>query len=137
MTIRTSFSLYSIFFLEFYEHPRTKIRSATTLEHDNQGDTLKYSEESLSVNPRQGVHARYLTTQIVPDMYNAQDQLKAQPTNDSSRAVPSGADNVIMDSTNTSSQYSRQSHKTFEAVKEESCIAPVSHDQGNICTELF
>jgi molybdopterin-guanine dinucleotide biosynthesis protein len=78
------------------------------------------------------MHAHYLTTQIVPDMYNAQDQLKAQPTNDSSRAVPSGADNVIMDSTNTSSQYSRQSHKTLEAVKEESCITPVSHDQGSI-----
>ncbi|CAB3984187.1 Hypothetical predicted protein [Paramuricea clavata] len=108
---------------EFDEHPRTKIRSATTFEHDNQGDTLKYSEESL-------VHARYLTTQIVPDMYNAQDQSQAQPMKDSSRAVPSGADDVIMDSTNTSLQYSRQSHKTFEAVKEESCITPVSYDQG-------
>jgi hypothetical protein len=134
LTIRTSFSLYSIFFLELDEHPRTKIRPATAFEHDNQGDTLKHSEEplSLSVNPRQGVHARYLTTQIVPDMYNAQDQLKAQPMNDSSRVVPSGADDVIMDSTNTSLQYSRQSHKTSEAVKEESCITPVSRDQGNM-----
>ena len=77
-----------------------------------------------------------MTPQIVPDLFD-QDQLKTHPVNDSPRAVPSGADDMIMDTTDASlhlSDYTRQSHKTFEqreAVKGESCITPVSCDQGS------